>query len=308
VTLSHSCAAASIPAGTSTACSATATNFSPVSADYELSVTGPNPRLVKIRNVSAPGVPTRNGFEASGTLSAALGPPIESITPGGSPAGYLPLSIFGVTPIGMTDETLVNLSVPTFTFGTETYDAIAATSNGYAVVGGGGSSDLNFVPQVFPNPTRPNNVLAPFWTDLNPADGGAFRAAVLTDGVDSWIVLDWDGVPTWGTTQTQQFQIWIQTTAESITYAYGTITGSGSVDGLTVGAENRDGTSGVNLGSVPATGSDYTITAGSPIAGGSVTVTYEAWGRVPGLYDLTARLLTSITPGVTSEVVSLQVT
>jgi hypothetical protein len=308
VTLSHTCEDASIPAGTSTSCAATATNFSPVPADYELSVTGPNPRLLKINNVSAPGVPTRNGFVASGTLSAALGPPIEAITPGGSPAGYLPLSLFSVPAIPMTDETLVNLTVPAYTFGTEAYDTVAATSNGYAVVGGGESTDLSFVPQVFPNPARPNNVLAPFWTDLNPATGGAFRAAVLTDGVDDWIVLDWDGVPTFGTTQTQQFQIWIQTTAESITYAYGTITGSGSSDGLTVGAENRDGTSGVNLGSVPASGSDYTITAGAPIAGGTVTVTYDALGRVPGVYDLPARLVTSITPGVTSEVVTIQVT
>ena len=29
-------------------------------------------------------------------------------------------------------------------------------------------ADVIFAPQTFPNPARPNNVIAPFWTDLNP--------------------------------------------------------------------------------------------------------------------------------------------
>jgi subtilisin family serine protease len=313
VQLTHECGADSIPKGTSTSCSVTVTNFAPVDTDYKLRVSGPRRTEVLIRNVSSPGVPFHwpfNGFSASGTLSPSIAPPIEAITPGGSPAGmYLPLVGFGVAPIAMGDETLINLNVGEFLFGTEVYDRIAVTSNGYAVVGGGDSSDLDFVPQVFPDPNRPNNVLAPFWTDLNPAIGGAFRAAFLTDGVDEWLVLDWDGVPTFGApAETQQFQIWIQTTAESITYAYGAINGSGSPDGLTVGAENRDGSSGVNLGAVPASGSDYTITAGAPTAGGAVTITYDAVGKKRGSYVISARLKTDITPGITTERVNLQVT
>jgi hypothetical protein len=308
VTLSHSCAAAAIPVRGSTSCSVTATNGSASDANYDLSLKGPGPKRLQITNVSSPGVSNGNGFTASGTLNGAAAPPIISITPGGSPAGYLPLSLFGITPIGgMGDETLANFSTPAFSFGSETYTRLGVTSNGYLVVGGGGSGDLDFVPQTFPDPAAPNNVLAPFWTDLNPGAAGAVRIAVLTDGVNDWIVVDWDGVRTFeSASHTQQFEVWIQTNVESVTYAYGTITGPTAP--LNVGAENRDGSSGVNLGSVPVSGSDDTITAGAPTAGGSVTVTYTAVGVRRGTYSLPANLESDITPGVTTRVVTIQVT
>jgi hypothetical protein len=48
-----------------------------------------------------------------------------------------------------------------------------------------------------PNPAAPNDVLAPFWTDLDltSARGGASRVATLTDGVSTWLVVDWDKAP-----------------------------------------------------------------------------------------------------------------
>jgi hypothetical protein len=287
----------------------TATNLAPTPANYELSLTSPSKRL-QIQNVSPPAVQSGNGWTASGTLSPSVAPPITSIAPGVGPAGgYLPLSLFGITPIaGVGDETMVNFNVPPFSFGSETYDVLGVTSNGYVVIGGGESADLDFVPQTFPDPNRPNNVLAPFWTDLNPAAGGGVRIGILTDGVDDWLIVDWEGVPTFGTTQLQSFQIWIQLTAEAITYSYGTITGTGSSDGLNVGAENRDGSSGVNLGAVPAAGDEYIVTAGAPTAGGSVTVTYDAFGRQTGTYHLVARLETDITPGVITARATVQVT
>jgi hypothetical protein len=311
VSLSHTCDTGSIAVGDSASCQVTATNLAPVPAEYDLSLMGPAKNRLQIQNVSAPGVPAGNGFTASGTLSPSVAPPILSIAPGVGPAGgYLPLSLFGITPIpGMGDDTLANFSTPAFTFGTEVYDAIGVTSNGYAVIGGGGSADLSFIPQTFPDPNAPNNVLAPFWTDLNPGTGGGVRIGILTDGVDDWLVVDWEGVPTFGTTDLQSFQIWIQmTTVEAITYSYGAVTGTGSPDGLNVGAENRDGLSGVNLGVVPAAGDEYVVTAGAPSPGGSVTVTYDALGRRRGTYSLVARLETDITPGVTTEAVTIQVT
>ena len=51
------------------------------------------------------GLPAGNGVSAFATLAAAQ-PPDVAIGPGTSPAGYLPLSGFGVAPIaGVGDET-----------------------------------------------------------------------------------------------------------------------------------------------------------------------------------------------------------
>ena len=99
---------------------------------------------------------------------------------------------------------------------------VGLVSDGYAVIGGGDSSDVTFNPQDLPDPSRPNNVVAPFWTDLNTEFGGEMRIGSLTDGISSWLVLEWSEVSFYSTTDTVSFQIWIQTGAtESVTFVYG---------------------------------------------------------------------------------------
>jgi hypothetical protein len=209
----------------------------------------------------------------------------------------------------MTDETIVNYNVPGYTFGTETYTRIGLTSNGYAVVGGGTSQDVDYIPQNLPDPARPNNVLAPFWTDLNMADGGALRVGILAGGGLRWLIADWEGVPVWGTggTVTNSFQVWIGLNGiDDISYGYGPISGHSS-DGLTVGAENRDGTSGAMLGAVPAEDDAYVIETSGPTAGGTVTITYDALGTKTGTYDVTASLTSNLANGATVKTVTLTV-
>ena len=64
------------------------------------------------------------------------------------------------------------------------------------VIGGGTAADIVFAPQTFPNPARPNNVIAPFWTDLNTTGGtagnNAIQVNVLGDGDSDWIVIDFE--------------------------------------------------------------------------------------------------------------------
>jgi trimeric autotransporter adhesin len=213
-------------------------------------------------------------------LVAACSPEV-SVAPGTSPAGYLPLSTFGVPPIaGVTDDSVTNFTVPAFPYAGQTWTQIGISSNGYAIVGGQTDpADNTFVNQFFPNPTRPNNVLAPFWTDLNPASGGALRIATVTDGMDTWIVLDWEAVRYFSTADTVSFQIWIGILgdahpAEDITYTYGTIQGMGNNNGLTVGAENQFGDRGANyyfsffgggsVGTLPNSATQLRVTTSTP--------------------------------------------
>ena len=104
------------------------------------------------------------------------------------------------------------------------------------------------VNQNFPNPGAPNNVLAPFWADLDPTAGGAVRINTLTNGTDTWIVTDWDHVRVKGSSDTETFEVWIRIQAglnpgEQITFSYSTIV---MLTALTVGAEDISGTVGAN--------------------------------------------------------------
>ena len=122
-------------------------------------------------------VDKNNGISFNGTLAASA-PPIVTIGNGSSPAGgYLPLSLFGIPPVsGVDDDTITNFNVPAFLYGGEVYTRVGVSSNGYVVVGGGSGPDNSINNQNFPNPNRPNNTLALFWTDLNPGAAGAMPA------------------------------------------------------------------------------------------------------------------------------------
>src|SRR5207245_2365350 len=137
---------------------------------------------------------TNHGVSWSGSLSPAIPPQVTSIAPSvDTPAGgYLPLSLFGIAPIsGVGDDTVTNFNVPTFSYGSESYSRLGVASNGYLIVGGSSANaDVTPFPQHFPNAARPNNVIAPFWTDLNPGAGGAIRIGVLSDEAHRWIVVD----------------------------------------------------------------------------------------------------------------------
>lgn len=179
------------------------------------------------------------------SASPALAIPSISIEPGASPAGgYLPLSLFGITPTaGMGDESIINFTTPSFVFGGETWNSVGISSNGYLKVGGATSADNSFANTALPDASSPKNILAPFWTDLDFALGGTFRIATLTDGVSTWLVSDWDGVNSFGSADVYSFQIWMGINGvEDITFTYGAL---GALPAnLTVGAQDASGTVG----------------------------------------------------------------
>jgi subtilisin family serine protease len=311
VQLTHTCDPDSFPVGEHSDCQVDLANLAPVDAEVSLDVTGPDSGL-SIENVSDPGVPSEDGFTFDGVLGASSPPTIDAIADGGNPYGYVSLASLGVPPIeGVGDETLINFGVDPFLYGSESYDIVAMTSNGYGLAGEGGSEDLDFVPQDFPDLAAPNNVIGPFWTDLDPGAGGFLYAAIVTDSVDDWIVLEWEEVPSFSDhNQVHTFQIWLQTTGgvESNSFEYAVVMEPDPI-GLTVGAENRDGTSGAMLDPVvPVDGDAFHIETSPPQAGGVVTITYDAVGEAAGSYQIEARLETSVDNGVSVEIVHLEVT
>ncbi len=268
VALTQSCDAASVPVRGTTSCTVSATNTSFDAQDVTV-------RTSVNRNLRVVG----GAGGASVTLAGArLGVP--SVGPGDTPGGgYLDLNLFGIPKTAIGDEDMVNFNVPTFTYNGQPANRIGVDSNGYVVVGGGTSADnecCNLPAGASPN--RPNNLLAPFWTDLNGAGAPGISLGSLTDGVNSWVVVQWE-VNVFGTSDTRRFQVWIGTDGvQDISYGYfGAQTDPGQA--FLVGAENAAGAGDVSA--VLPTGS-LVVTSTDPTPGDSVSYQVTVQGLRPG--------------------------
>jgi hypothetical protein len=89
-----------------------------------------------------------------------------------------------VTPTPIGDEDLIDLDVSPFVYAFQTWDHIRISSNGYLVVGDGTgtAADNDSDSQILPDPAPPNNVIAPFWTNLDGTGTPGIYHAALTDG------------------------------------------------------------------------------------------------------------------------------
>ena len=291
VNVSKVCDPASIARGATTNCTVTLKNttFNPAEVDF-FDQLPDQLRLVpqSVTNATVWG----NSVVYKGSLAGAQPPIVTIADTNDSPAGYLPLSLFGIAPIGgVGDETITNFNVPAFTYAGKSWTRLGIVSNGYVVVGGGTGADIQFINQSLPDALRPNNVLAPFWTDLNPAAGGAVRIGTLTDGVSTWLIVDFEGVREYSTTRTASFQIWLRIgTVEDITFTYGAIQGNGDGGFLTVGAENEFGNSGQNYyvdgtGTLPAAGTELRVISVPGAPGETRVITYQAVGVRKGVWS-----------------------
>ena len=216
--------------------------------------------------------------------------------------------------VGVGDETISNFFVPAFHYAGEVYTQIAMVSNGYAVVGGGTNLDVDFINQSFPDAAPPNNVFAPFWTDLDPSQGGALRVATLTDGTNSWVVLDWEAVREFSAPRVNSFQIWIGIDGvEDITYTYGTLQGNGDGGLLTVGAENRFGNRGANfyvngVGPLPTSTTELRVTTTPAGPGETRVITFDATGVHHGTWTNCAEMTGNVFFGTSTACESGEVT
>jgi subtilisin family serine protease len=313
VTLLKACDDTDLTLGQSTQCTVSATNttFEP----SRVVVSDWLPDELRLGDVTGAKRWGNRGFVFQGTLAPAQ-PPGVTLAPGASPGGgYLPLSLFGIAPVGgMGDETIANFNVPSFSFGGQSYSRVGVVSNGYLVIGGGTTSDVQYINQSFPDTNPPNNVLAPFWTDLDLTKGGAVRVGLLSDGVNDWLVVDWNAAHAYTSTDTQpnSFEVWLQLgTEESISYSYGPV-GAGDGGLLTVGAENVYGNRGQNYyyngtGTAPVEDTELQVASTPSAPGETHVITYDAVARRRGDWVNCAELTSDTVFGTTTSCVPGQV-
>ncbi|HEV8199201.1 MAG TPA: S8 family serine peptidase [Candidatus Polarisedimenticolia bacterium] len=311
VTLSQSCNPSTIKVNVDrSTCDVTVQNNSLSPADVStVSTTSQNLAVTQ-----ATGATKVNDHKvtASATL-AGRKPDAPAIAPG-SLFGYMPLDAFGVTPIAIGDEEALNFNVPAFIFAGQTFTQLGVVSDGYLVAGGATGQDVNFVPQTLPDPARPNGVLAPFWTDLDGTGAPGIFVATLTDGVSDWLVIE-SRLNIFGTTSQRVFQAWIGLNGtEDITFAYDPVNLPAAPPagfGLTVGAENSDGSAGDQIAPTssetpPTEDLRVTSTPGAP--GGSLSYSYELKGVFQGVGTARTDLTTPLVRGTTTDVDTITVT
>jgi uncharacterized repeat protein (TIGR01451 family) len=200
--------------------------------------------------------------------SAEVAPVSVDVGVGSTPWSYVPLSTW-YTPLGCPADCddggffIINMDVY---YGGRHYDDAILSVNGTMEIGTESAAVSGPVNTALPDAAAPNNLLAPFWTDLDMTSAGNWYIGGLTDGVTTWDVFEWENVPEFGDPSTQHtFQIWFEPGTDNIHYVYG---GSSPdlPDSLTVAAENRSGTGGDTYyhngaGTAPAVGVDLAVDA-----------------------------------------------
>jgi subtilisin family serine protease len=296
VTVTSSCDPSTISVRAQTTCSAKVQN----NAFEAATVNATTSSTSALKLVSTPsGVRVGQDMTFGPVSLAAATPPKPSVAAGSSPFGYFPLQTFGITlqPIG--DEQIVNFNVPSYVYDGQSYSKLGIASDGYLVVGGGDGNDIKATPPNIPNPARPNNVLAPFWNDL---DGGAgaiagqgYRIGLLSAGTQRWIVVQWNEHPFGQSTSTvETFQVWIGLNGkQDISFTYDPahpLTDPGTP--FQVGAEDISGEFGNSVPGIPS--ADLVVSSTPAVPGGSATFTSTWRGVSPG----TATVETDVTSSV----------
>jgi hypothetical protein len=296
VTLTQSCAPNPIQRNGTSACTVAAANNSAFDTvvDLRTEVSGP----LRVAGTDGAAWPDNRHAQKLNVPLAGNHPGIPSVAPG-SLAGYIPLSDFGVAPIPIGDEQIINFTTPAFEFAGQTFDRIGVDSNGYLVVGGATSADNNCcnLPGG-PDPAAPNNVLAPFWTDLDGSGAPGIFADVLTDGVGNWLVIEYR-VNVFGTNDLHTFQVWIGLNGtEDITYAYDPAALPFDAHGqdFLVGAENVLG-EGEMAATLPT--EDLRVTSSDPVTGDTVSYTVFVRGQSVGTGTVTSSMIADGVAGTT---------
>ncbi len=197
------------------------------------------------------------GWLLGATGGAAQLPPAAQLVlvPAASPMGYVPLANFGIQPLPCLvdpdcNEQMEVITGLDFFYLGRRYDRVEMSTNGFLVIDGNGA-DPAPINQALPDPAPPNNVLAPFWTDLDLLDsgmrgigGGLFFYGDVTSGQQVYHVFEWQLAQLFGGTGEEfTFQVWIERGSSNIWFVYQDLPLMPA--NLTVGAEDTTAGFGV---------------------------------------------------------------
>jgi hypothetical protein len=160
-------------------------------------------------------------------------------------------------------------------FGTP-HATIGIASNGYLTFG---ATLGDFTNDPIPNASTPNDLIAPYWDDWNPAAGGDVFYRTTGSAPNRTLTVQWNNVPHFSGSGPATFQAILSETSNCVEYRYGTPLTPNSP---TIGVENADGSAGFPGG------------FGPPVASGDCLVICPAGNPCPTEIDVNV----DIKPGV----------
>ncbi len=283
VTLEKSCDPTTLAKGGTTDCTITISNNT--YADASIYVKDRLPKQLRLDPATVVGGTALGyyGVEFNGTLAGAGAPSVDvadSIY-----NSYISLTNFGVPPFDLPsnpDDGGWILSGLDFYYLGQHYSDLIWSVNGAIEAGSASGLAAGPVNTALPDPALPNNLLAPWWTDLDLTNSGNWYGAILTDGYFYYYVFEWKDVPRWGdSSSTASFQVWIVEGTDYIWFSYGGWTGS-TASG-TIGAEDADGLFGDTyyygeggIGSLPSPLHDLDVIAVPGTPGETHTISFTA--------------------------------
>lgn len=287
VALTKECSPTDVLLRKQTTCSLTAENMAFMDARVKVLDIVPPTLFLKRPSVEGARLLRPDWLFYKGVLGAAT-PPSAVVTPASSPFGYVSLAGLGVTPAPPPTDCdeggylMGGLNVEYFG---QTYTDGIWSVNGTLELGqqSNRSSGNN---RAMPDTDPPNNLLAPWWTDLDLCAGGNIYFGIVSDATRTWTVFEWEDVPRFNDPASSfTFQVWLQQGTSNIHFVYGSSAGS-LVDGTT-GAENGDGTRGATYyyngtGASPWSSGDLKVITAPGAPGESHVISYKAYGAREG--------------------------
>jgi hypothetical protein len=151
------------------------------------------------------------------------------------------------TPLTLSDDssTEVPIGFPFSFYGVQ-QETLRVSSNGYLTFGDDGSPYVN---AGIPSSVPPNGIIAPFWDDLNPSEGGAVYYRLDGAPPTRRLTVAWVDVPFYGSSQAVSLEVVLYEGSNRIRFDYRSIApGDAQHDGgasATVGVEGPQGSYGL---------------------------------------------------------------
>ena len=163
-----------------------------------------------------------------------------------APYDFVAIPLAGGSTIGpTTDDSSVTATLGfAFTYYGSTFTQLLVSSNGYLTVPGQAGGVYNN--PVIPNTAAPNGVIAAYWDDLNPAQGGQIRYQTVGVAPNRRFVVHYDAVARYNSGgQLENFEIILDETTNVITMT--TVTSANGGASATRGIEDLAGTGGIQF-------------------------------------------------------------